>query len=340
MGWEVAAPAMRVRLARRGGGGGGGGGRGEGGRGWEARCQVAAGGRGMGRLTGCSRERCALAERALVCARWACRGAECGRRAVPTRGRERRRPSEGRRGRALGRYSHSRSPSAGAGPLRHRGALRPCAGGGRTGSMEYARVPARPETDLKASGPDQLTGAWRTARPGAWNNLGPVSNNETRYAWNVAADGTATAHGRRVSSSAARVARGGRAVVARLCALGRAAMIGGCVCPGSPPPASPAARERRGARRAVRSRHGRRVIAAWVVGRARVHRVRAARRARGGRSNPIGWLLLANGAVIALIGFARRYAGVRRARPPRLAAGRRLGHPARPIAPGRCCSPA
>jgi len=68
-----------------------------------------------------------------------------------------------------------------------------CAGGGRTGNMEYARVPAKPESDLKASGPYTLTGA--VAYPnGSWGveYTVLVSNNETRYAWNVAADGTVT----------------------------------------------------------------------------------------------------------------------------------------------------
>ena len=68
-----------------------------------------------------------------------------------------------------------------------------CAGGGRTGSMEYARVPAKPESDLKASGAYELTGAV-AYRNGSWGveYTVPVSNNETRYAWNVAADGTVT----------------------------------------------------------------------------------------------------------------------------------------------------
>jgi hypothetical protein len=68
-----------------------------------------------------------------------------------------------------------------------------CAGGGRTGSMEYTRLPAKSESDLKASGPYTLTGA--VAYPnGSWGveYTVLVSNNETRYAWNVAADGTVT----------------------------------------------------------------------------------------------------------------------------------------------------
>ena len=68
-----------------------------------------------------------------------------------------------------------------------------CAGGGRTGNMEYARVPAKPGSDLKASGPYEVTGA--VAHPdGSWGVEYKVfvSNNETRYAWNVAANGTVT----------------------------------------------------------------------------------------------------------------------------------------------------
>ena len=68
-----------------------------------------------------------------------------------------------------------------------------CAGGGRTGNMAYTRLPAKSESDLKASGPYTLTGA--VAYPnGSWGveYTVLVSNNETRYAWNVAADGSAT----------------------------------------------------------------------------------------------------------------------------------------------------